>query len=415
MAVAVSGGADSFALLQALWAKGYSPVALSVEHGLRAEARAEAETVAIWCAARDIPHRILPWDGDKPSKGIQAAARTARYRLLIEACTEQKIGRLLTGHTLDDQAEALFKRLRRGSGAGLAAMRPRSLVAAGPSKPLRLLRPMLKTTRREETARYAADHDLPVAADPSNEDDRFERIQVRGLLRALELQDLLAPTALARAADRVAALAEAQERRLSGLFETVGLHPLPGVVHLDFDKARVDADDQRALVARAMSAIGTPIQADEVALHEGQWAAGGVIVEKERERVAMYREPAAMVGRADGAKGLEPMAVAAAPVLWDQRYILTPPADVGPGAQWAPLGQGLPNQIVTSTRLRRELAGVPALFQGGRVTHVPKWALSGLVAALDGWKDAGSFLSPLVEFEAESLLKERFAGRVIRH
>ena len=419
IAVAVSGGADSFSLLHALWSKGYAPLALTVDHGLRPEERHEAESVAAWCKTRKVPHHILTWKGDKPAKGVQAAARAARYRLLIEACAEQEIDRLATGHTLDDQAETLFMRLGRGSGAGLGAMRPDSLVAAGGGAPIRLLRPMLKTARRGESAHYAAQHDLPVAKDPSNDDEGYERIRVRALLRALDLQDLLTPAALARSARRVAALTDAQGRHLTALLARVGQEAVPGVVRLDFERFAVDVDDQRALVARVLSAIGTPVQADDVALvqglAQGQWAAGGVIVEKEGERVFIYREPAAVLGRADGLRGLPPVAVGEHPVLWDRRYILTAPPGLDPGAHWSPLGQGLPNQIVTSTRARRELVGIPALFQAGQVTHVPKWALGALVAALDGWKDAGSFLSDVLEFEAESLFEERFAGRVIRH
>ena len=55
---------------------------LIVDHGLRAQSRAEAETVAQWAQQRKFRHAVLPWIGPKPSSGVQAAARAARYRLL---------------------------------------------------------------------------------------------------------------------------------------------------------------------------------------------------------------------------------------------------------------------------------------------------------------------------------------------
>jgi len=86
LAVAVSGGADSLclALLAAEWARarGGRAVALTVDHRLRAGSRAEARQVATWLGARGIAHHCLAWTGDKPPSGVQAAARTARYRLL---------------------------------------------------------------------------------------------------------------------------------------------------------------------------------------------------------------------------------------------------------------------------------------------------------------------------------------------
>ena len=127
LAVAVSGGADSMALtlLAADWAAARrgSIVALTVDHRLRNESRAEAKQVAAWLAARGIEHKILAWTGEKPSSDVQAAAREKRYELLEDWCRRQGILHLLVAHNLDDQAETFLLRLGRGSGLyGLSGM-----------------------------------------------------------------------------------------------------------------------------------------------------------------------------------------------------------------------------------------------------------------------------------------------------
>src|SRR5438132_8291814 len=85
--LAVSGGPDSIALmwLAARWrralARGPRLIAVTVEHGLRAEARREARDVKRLARSLDLPHRTLRWTGIKPQARLPAAARGARYRL----------------------------------------------------------------------------------------------------------------------------------------------------------------------------------------------------------------------------------------------------------------------------------------------------------------------------------------------
>ncbi|MEM9421744.1 MAG: tRNA lysidine(34) synthetase TilS [Pseudomonadota bacterium] len=420
LGVAVSGGADSFCLLHALWAEGYRLLALTVDHGLRADARKEAEAVAAWCSERSIPHKILTWEGDKPTSGLQAAARAERYRLLISACTMSGIDRLVTGHTIDDQAETLFMRLRRGSGAGLGGMHPKMAAACGAGVPIQLLRPLLAGVRRKEAVAYAHHHGLPVAVDPSNDDDGYERVRVRGLLAALDQQELLSPHAMARTSARVQGMVAHEAYVLTKLLERVGDQPLPGVVHIDFSEGGDVPDLQKcALLSRVVSAIGTPVLPDEVPLKDGLSTIAGTVVEKKASEVWVYREPAMLVGRADQPGGLGPQPVGEAPTLWDRRYIVHPPkpekAAPTSSRSWVALGQYLPNQIVTSTRARRQLAGIPAICADKTITHVPKWAMDALTAALSAWKDAPSFLNGILAFEADSLFCERVADRVIRH
>ncbi len=131
--LAVSGGPDSTALmfLASRWVKGLKNkpklVAATVDHGLRKEAKKEAEAVAKLAAKLRVTHRILRWSGKKPATGIQQSARQARYRLLVDAAKQAGATYILTAHTLDDQAETVVIRMARGSGiTGLGAMARRS-------------------------------------------------------------------------------------------------------------------------------------------------------------------------------------------------------------------------------------------------------------------------------------------------
>src|SRR5438445_7778340 len=127
VAVAVSGGRDSLALalLAQDWtrARGGSVIGLVVDHGLRAEAAAEAAATLCVLSQQGIDGAILHWSGVKPSSGLQEAARVARYRLLRDECRRRGILHLLLGHHADDQAETVAMRAARRSGPdGLAGM-----------------------------------------------------------------------------------------------------------------------------------------------------------------------------------------------------------------------------------------------------------------------------------------------------
>ena len=112
-------------LLADAWARarGGDVSALTVDHGLRPTAAAEARQVAVWLRARGIAHHVMPWTGAKPETSIQETAREARYRLLAGWCRAAGILHLLVAHHRDDQAETVALRQSRSSGAdGLAGM-----------------------------------------------------------------------------------------------------------------------------------------------------------------------------------------------------------------------------------------------------------------------------------------------------
>ena len=182
--VAVSGGPDSMALLHlaAGWRQGGGPPihAATVDHDLRAGSRAEAEAVAEWAAALNIPHTILTWTGERPGTRVQELARQARYRLLEDLAVEIGADLLLTGHHGDDQAETILFRLLRGSGvAGLAAMAPVSWRGG-----LRLARPLLDLSKADLVAFFEA-VGQPFFQDPSNRDPRYARTHLKTTLADL--------------------------------------------------------------------------------------------------------------------------------------------------------------------------------------------------------------------------------------
>jgi tRNA(Ile)-lysidine synthase len=180
IAAAVSGGADSMALILLLdrWARarGGAAIALTIDHRLRPEAAAEARQVATWLASHGIAQRTLTWahGGSGPRSALQAKARQERYRLLAGWCRRRGVLHLALAHHAGDQAETVLMRLARGAGIdGLAGMSA-SLARDG----VRLIRPLLLIEpRRLRASLAAAGQDW--LEDPSNRDERFERVRWR--------------------------------------------------------------------------------------------------------------------------------------------------------------------------------------------------------------------------------------------
>lgn len=217
LAIAVSGGPDSMALLwliahwRAALKSGPDLTAFTVDHGLRAEAADEAKAVKRFAQKLSVPHRTLRWIGDKPETGLQEAARNARYGLLAKAMAKAGARILLTAHTLDDQAETVLLRLLRGSGlTGLQAM---TAIAPYPNAPkLRLARPLLAIPKARLIATLEANA-IAYADDPSNHDPRHTRVRLRMLMPALLEEGLTA--------QRIAQLAERMQRAEAALRASV--------------------------------------------------------------------------------------------------------------------------------------------------------------------------------------------------
>ena len=223
LAVAVSGGGDSMALVLLAhdWAAGCGGrvTALTVDHGLRPEAAVEAAQVAAWCAARGIDHVILTRSGTAPASGIQAFARAARYDLLENWCRAHFVLHLLLAHQREDQAETVMMRHARGSGVdGLAGMS--SIIERGA---IRLLRPLLNVPRAQLRAFLDARGQRWIE-DPSNRNPAFTRVRVRDELGGAlpgSAKAHLAATAARLGRER--AIREVEEARLLARF--VALDP----------------------------------------------------------------------------------------------------------------------------------------------------------------------------------------------
>jgi len=197
LGLAVSGGPDSCALLLlAAHALPDRVEAATVDHQLRPEAAQEAEFVAGLCERLSVPHRILAVD--VADGNVQAEARRARYAALRDWMAERGLAALATAHHADDQAETLIMRLNRASGvAGLSGTRERGLV---PESRIPLLRPLLGW-RRAELLEVVDAAGVQAAQDPSNLDDRYDRVRLR---KALASADWLDIGAIAESASHLA-------------------------------------------------------------------------------------------------------------------------------------------------------------------------------------------------------------------
>jgi tRNA(Ile)-lysidine synthase len=193
LAVGVSGGRDSMALVHMLKQAGVKLYALTVDHGLRQESSDEAAQVSQWMKEWNIPHTILTWEGTKPETGIQDAARQARYRLMADFCQQEKISSLALAHHSDDQIETFLHRLTKGSGLnGLTGMK-----AETPLFGVTLVRPLLNMSRKEITS-YCAQYDIPFIDDPSNEKEKYTRVRFRKFMQSEGLDDAAMQRTIAR-------------------------------------------------------------------------------------------------------------------------------------------------------------------------------------------------------------------------
>jgi len=239
--VAVSGGADSVALLSIMTT--LAPAwrltlhVLHVDHGLRADSARDAELVRALGARLGVPvdvERVQVGSGS-----VEAAARTARYEALERAADRIGATRIAVGHTADDQAETVLMRVLGGAGVrGLAAIPP----VRG-----RIIRPLLEL--RRQTLRDALTAaGLAWVEDPSNRDPKFLRNRIR--------HELLPLLAASYHADVVPALADvARVAR-----ETV--HALDRTAARELDRlARVEGD-ALTLSRAALAALPPPVAAE---------------------------------------------------------------------------------------------------------------------------------------------------------
>jgi tRNA(Ile)-lysidine synthase len=313
--LAVSGGGDSTALLvlAARWAAGlkkrsrHAPklLAVTVDHGLRPEAKREAAAVKRLARRLGIEHRTLDWRGKKPKTGLQEAARIARYRLLAEAAMRSGHEHILTAHTLDDQAETVLFRLARGSGlTGLAGMAHATALPVRAQSTIFLIRPLLNVAKARLVATLKS-AGVAHSEDPSNEDPRFTRTRLRALMPVLAREGLDA-RGLSRLAARMRraeatvefAVAAAREALAPGpwrergpiVFEAIRFADLPAEVGLRLlGRAVAHAGDEGPVELGKLELLYEALRASRAPLRR---TLAGALVALGKGRLVVERAPA---------------------------------------------------------------------------------------------------------------------------
>lgn len=367
LAVAVSGGGDSLALLGLAcdWAE-HSTCriqALTVDHGLRPEAGDEALLVAREAMRMGAQHDTLYWTGWDGKGNLPAAARDARYALMRDFCERHGIGAILLGHTQDDQAETVLMRLARGSGVdGLSAM------SEGRFGRDDILRPVLGETRADLRI-WLTRQGMRWFEDPTNDDPRYDRVRARRLLMQLAPFGLdaarLAETAASLARARVALLARAADVADRIVTDRRGL--------LIFDRDGLTGTEEETrlrLLAQGLACLsGAPYKPRLASLTDMLDRAldgrGGTL---QGCRLIPCRDSLMMVREFRAVEGVE--AAADGRAQWDRRWRIEAPQH--PGATLRALGEaGLSQWDRPAALPHGAMLSWPGVWRGDRLLAVP--------------------------------------------
>ncbi len=386
LAVAVSGGADSLALvlLADRWAtlQGGKAIALTIDHGLRAESAAEAFRLGEWLASRRIAHVILPWLGPRPENGVQAAAREARYRLLTEWCSINHVLHLLLAHHQDDQAETLLLRLARGSGVdGLSAM-----AGCKPQSHLQILRPFLRVPKKA-LRHYLRQEKQDWIEDPSNQSEQFDRVQWRKVLAG----ERISTVRLAVTSQQLGRARKALEQATAALAVDAVMLDVAGFAWLD---PRVLAQASEEIALRLLSALVRTIGGSEfpprlqgleriyAALRQDNMRRrtfGGCVFAPHRDgNILVHREVALLSGPQTLAPG--------GSLLWDGRFFVRSSVDFSCTVSALPNPQNKQWRAFAEKRHipRIILPTLPAIMDNRGILAVPHIGYS--VAEVDGFR-----------------------------
>lgn len=389
-AIAVSGGADSVALmcLAADWRRnaGYAPpLVITVDHGLREGSAAEARQVGHWAGSLGLEHLTLTWDGRALHGNLQAEARRARYAQLAGALEARAIRFLATGHNRDDQAETFMIRLARGSGlAGLSGMSPLASFPGRRQRDMWLARPLLGIPHASLVATLRARGQSWIE-DPSNANPRFLRARLRKAMPALAGFGL-SPDRLAATAAHLARANVAIEGLVGQLWRGV-VHADPSGYVLLQTPGLTHASDEVALrlVARVLKSVSGEVYAPRfesllAALHwlrspqpaTGRTLGGCRLFRRDAETVLVVREENAML-RAGHVLHLGPGGSG----VWDGRFAVAIPQSAPVGEyEVRPLGPDGVKALGKGGRFprhepRRIAATCPAVWCDGRLRAAP--------------------------------------------
>lgn len=363
LAVAVSGGADStaLALLCARWCadQGIRMLALTCDHGLRAEAALETAVVSREMAKLGVECRVLRL-GLSGGNAIQERARNARYDAILHAMRLEGVGILAVGHHLLDQAETIEHRLLAGgtSAASLAGMLPVRVADDA-----LIVRPLL-TVRPGILRETLVDAGIGWIDDPSNSDTHYTRVRIRQQLRGdpARISELISI-----ATENGAELAKIREDALERL-QQAGERPLVGgSTCLDLRKLGNDAAAAEALRILITRASGNSPQISDSGflslLAKGSGTLGGAVLWRNGSTALVARE----VARMDRPMPGSPCS------MWDGRLRLgpRPPSNISVGG----LGEvdaTLLRACVDTKIPHRILATLPCIRRGDTVIAVPE-------------------------------------------
>ena len=180
VAVAVSGGSDSMALLHFMSANakkyGIKVIALNVEHGIRGQASlSDTEFVKSYCRSRGIELLTYSFDAVKKAKtckmSVEQAARVLRYECFFKAIDEGKCDKVATAHHRRDNVESVLLNLFRGTGL-------KGVAGINANYEDKIIRPFLTVTK-EEIIEYMTENSVPYITDETNFSDDYTRNYIR--------------------------------------------------------------------------------------------------------------------------------------------------------------------------------------------------------------------------------------------
>jgi len=323
IAIAFSGGGDSTALVHLCRNLTPPPLILTVDHGLREGSADEALLARKFAENLGLESRVFKWRHNDPKTGLQEKARQARYGLMGQACRENNIQYLLTGHTRDDQAETLLMRYDKGTGwRGAAGMNRQTYAPVWPQLALvTVMRPLLGVNR-EALRAYNRDHKLSWSEDPSNENRKFERIRARQYLgrRPAISENLL------RTASDLAKGRDQEDIRIKTEIQTKVDFDLAGRALVD---GRLKAESWKRLL-RAVSGTSGHIAMDSIAalktaISEPQFKGrtlAGALIRREGQHIRIHADPGPYQGRS-GVPALPDQQLAkGTAMIWGGRFLV---------------------------------------------------------------------------------------------
>lgn len=374
----VSGGGDSIAMMHmaARLQDRREFRVLSVDHGLRSEAKDEIALVAKQAKALGLDHHVAQWSWDGTGN-LQASARAGRWAAARDWAAMHNMREIWLGHTEDDQVETVLMRLARGSGIdGLTAMYPSSRRDG-----LRVIRPLLGL-QREDLRIWLRAHNIEWCDDQSNDDPRFDRVRARQMFDQLQSLGLTRKRLLQTVDHMQAAHVSLQSAALQ--FAKRHVRQDAGDLLIASDALNLEkADAPRRVLAAAFAWVGGRTyrprfeQLLETASKARKSAtvtlAGCIVAPEDTGVVRLMREAAATKPTV---RTSQEMAKGA---FWDQRWFIEGPLKTG--LSFRALGEGIkdcPDWRNTGMP-RTSLLASPSVWDDGTLIAAPLAGLS------NGW------------------------------